>query len=261
MSEYLHVEKPFLDQLAALGWKVTDQGQGFIPSVPTQSLRMSFREWFLPQVFREAVRSINLTPSGKPWLTDRQLDDLRDQILRQPNRTLLEANETFRDFYVAKGLERLGNRVAYDAPKVGVEPAGVEVKEIGLRWASCSPGGKLSFHWKCMMAPQTIKRADVEFERLEMRFQSLWGRSLQLIDCQNVFCEVSKYARVAHPDVAGESGRTRIKQKYAPRPAPIPQWYPPKWGLKIDSVASVSMGAVVPKRRPGKPTSEEPVRT
>ena len=25
MSEYLHVEKPFLDQLAALGWDITDQ--------------------------------------------------------------------------------------------------------------------------------------------------------------------------------------------------------------------------------------------
>ncbi len=27
MSEYLHVEKPFLDQLGALGWTVIDQGQ------------------------------------------------------------------------------------------------------------------------------------------------------------------------------------------------------------------------------------------
>jgi len=78
------------------------------------------------------------------------------------------------------------------------------------------------------------ERASDEFERLGMKFQSLWGRSLQLIDCQNVFCEVSKYARVAHPEIAGASGRTRIKQKYVPRPAPIPQWYPPKWSLKID---------------------------
>lgn len=77
------------------------------------------------------------------------------------------------------------------------------------------------------------ERADAEFERLGVRFQSLWGRSLQLIDCQNIFCEVSKYARVAHPDVEGESGRTRIKQKYKPRPAPIPQWYPPKWGIQL----------------------------
>ena len=93
MSEYLHVEKPFLDQLAALGWKVIDQGQGVIPSAPTASLRHSFREWLLPAVFREAVRAINRMPDGRAWLTDRQLDDLRDQIVRQPNRTLLEANE------------------------------------------------------------------------------------------------------------------------------------------------------------------------
>lgn len=94
MSEYLHVEKPFLDQLAALGWTVIDQGQGFIPSDPSKSLRGGFREWILPDVFRDALRSINRTPIGEAWLTDRQLDDLRDQLLRQPNRTLLEANET-----------------------------------------------------------------------------------------------------------------------------------------------------------------------
>ena len=87
MSEYLHVEKPFLDQLAALGWTIVDQGCGMIPSDPALSLRENFREWLLPSVFREAVRAIN------PWLTDRQLEDVRSQILRQPNRTLLESNE------------------------------------------------------------------------------------------------------------------------------------------------------------------------
>lgn len=77
------------------------------------------------------------------------------------------------------------------------------------------------------------ERADEEFKRLGLEFQRLWGRDLQLIDCQNVFCEVSKYARVAHPGIEGESGRNRIKQKYTPRDAPIPQWYPPKWGILI----------------------------
>jgi hypothetical protein len=77
------------------------------------------------------------------------------------------------------------------------------------------------------------ERAGDEFDRLGMKFQNLWGRSLQLIDCQNVFCEVSKYARVAHPDIEGESGRTRIKQKFAPRPALTPQWYPPKWNIRV----------------------------
>jgi type I restriction enzyme R subunit len=93
MSEYIHVEKTFLDQLADLGWVVIDQGVGVIPSDPSKSLRSSFREWLLPEVFRTAVRAINTTDDGQVWLTDRQLDELRDQILRQPNRTLLEANE------------------------------------------------------------------------------------------------------------------------------------------------------------------------
>ena len=106
MSEYLHVEKPFLGQLAALGWTVIDQGQGFIPSDPAASLRGSFREWLLPEVFREAVRAINRTADGTAWLTDRQLDDLRDQILRQPNRTLLEANEAVQALFLKAQVER-----------------------------------------------------------------------------------------------------------------------------------------------------------
>ena len=93
MSEYLHVEKPFLDQLGTLGWTVIDQGQGFIPTDPTLSLRSSFREWLLPDVFRSSVRALNRTDDGREWLTSRQLDDLRDQLLRRPNRTLFEANE------------------------------------------------------------------------------------------------------------------------------------------------------------------------
>ena len=92
MSEYLHVEKPFLDQLATLGWTVIDQGQG-VPGSPAVSLRTHFREWLLPETFRKSVSAINRTAEGKEWLTSRQLDDLRDQLLRHPNRALLEANE------------------------------------------------------------------------------------------------------------------------------------------------------------------------
>jgi type I restriction enzyme R subunit len=106
VSEYLHVEKPFLDQLATLGWRIVDQGQGFIPSDPAASLRNNFREWLLPEVFRAAVRDTNRTADGTAWLTDRQLDDLRDQILRQPNRTLLEANEAVQALFLKAQVDR-----------------------------------------------------------------------------------------------------------------------------------------------------------
>lgn len=66
------------------------------------------------------------------------------------------AKRAFREYYVARGHERIAKRLTYFAPKVAVKPRDFEVKELGHRWASCSPLGKLSFHWKCMMAPQSI---------------------------------------------------------------------------------------------------------
>ena len=75
------------------------------------------------------------------------------------------------------------------------------------------------------------ERQEDEFNRLGLRFRDLWGRRLQLIDCQNLFCEVSKYARVKHPEIGGLSKRTRIKQYYRPTVNPIRYWYPPKWGI------------------------------
>jgi hypothetical protein len=72
-----------------------------------------------------------------------------------------------------------------------------------------------------------------EFNRLELNFKDLWGRRLQLIDCQNLFCEVDKYSRVAHPEFLGTSNRTRIKQKFQPSSlSPINYTFPRKWYLE-----------------------------
>lgn len=74
-----------------------------------------------------------------------------------------------------------------------------------------------------------MERQEEEFRQRGIEFQTLWGRPLQLIDCQNLFCEVDKYARIAHPEFA--NGRTRIKQNYRHNDEPIEYWYPPKWKL------------------------------
>ncbi len=66
------------------------------------------------------------------------------------------AKAAFRDYYVARGTERITERVKYYSPKAGVTPRRIDVRELGNRWASCSPNGNVAFHWKCMMAPQTI---------------------------------------------------------------------------------------------------------
>jgi hypothetical protein len=89
--------------------------------------------------------------------------------------------------------------------------------------------------------------AEHEFRRLDLDFPRLWGRPLQLIDFQNLFCEVDKYARVMHPNVRGTSGRVRIKQRFTPTPRALPQFYPPKW--KIDVPQHLSKPTQRPEKR------------
>ncbi len=97
----------------------------------------------------------------------------------------------------------------------------------GLRKCFRDPG---DYHEEDLIRYVAERQAD-EFSKRDLNFQDLWGRPLQLIDCQNLFCEVDKYARVAHPEAEGIGQRTRIKQKFRPLPDPIEVWFPPKWGL------------------------------
>jgi hypothetical protein len=76
------------------------------------------------------------------------------------------------------------------------------------------------------------ERQDDELAARGLPFPGLHGRRLQPIDAQNVFCEVSKYARVAHPEVAGVANRHRIKQGYLATTKDLPPpFFPPRWGL------------------------------
>ena len=102
------------------------------------------------------------------------------------------------------------------------------------------PGARDGIH-KCFSGLGGLSESDIirlvtdrqeyEFERLGLKFRSLWGRRLQLIDCQNLFCEVSKYARVLHPDITGLNERSRIKQIYRASGKPLEIWFPPKWKI------------------------------
>lgn len=70
-----------------------------------------------------------------------------------------------------------------------------------------------------------------QLEALGLNFQDLFGRPLKLIDCQNLFCETDKYARVAHPNRQGVGNRTRIKQQFAAHGAVGKPFFPPKWDI------------------------------
>ncbi|WP_448072987.1 nucleotide kinase domain-containing protein [Georgenia yuyongxinii] len=88
-----------------------------------------------------------------------------------------------------------------------------------------------------------VDTQEQQLAHYEIDFQDLFGRRLKLIDCQNLFCETDKYARVAHPDVAGVGNRTRIKQQFIANGPLSPPRFPPKWRLDpMSSPAAVNHG-------------------
>jgi hypothetical protein len=101
--------------------------------------------------------------------------------------------------------------------------------------------GALDGIQKCFVNADEFEPSDIikymydsqldNFEENQLTFSDLWGRPLQLIDCQNIFCEISKYSRVAFPEYAGSTGRTRIKQLFSPKGAIPTPWYPPRWQI------------------------------
>lgn len=77
----------------------------------------------------------------------------------------------------------------------------------------------------------TFEEQRSAFKRRGLTWTGLWGRDLQLVDVQNLFCEIDKYTRVAMPDLARFAPGKRIKQRYRPNSSPIGAWFPPKWGI------------------------------
>ncbi|HGG0417177.1 TPA: type I restriction endonuclease subunit R [Clostridium sporogenes] len=101
MSEYLSVEKPFLDQLQNLGWTIINHGENCIPQDPKVSLRENFRELVIKKEFKKWVKKINETDDGIEWLTDKQLDELYNMLTKKVNYpSLLETNKAIMELLI-----------------------------------------------------------------------------------------------------------------------------------------------------------------
>ena len=98
------------------------------------------------------------------------------------------------------------------------------IKKVFENLGDYSPSGAI--HWM-------VERQDSEFDARGLEFQGLFGRPLQAIDVQNLFCETDKYCREAIPDL--KSARSRIKAKFRPSGEPVRAFFPPKWALSTRS--------------------------
>jgi predicted metal-dependent hydrolase len=61
-----------------------------------------------------------------------------------------------RDFLVGEARRELAERARIKADGIGARVAGVTVRDTRSRWGSCSPGGRLSFSWRLVLAPPAV---------------------------------------------------------------------------------------------------------
>jgi hypothetical protein len=184
-----------------------------------------------------------IMPSGGSSLTPTKKHQMHLQLLEQMMRDALplrlaEATSMGKAFDLLRSYRTIGDFLAYQyVTDLNYSPL---LNFTEMEFVIPGPGARDGIR-KCfsdiggLNESEIIKlvadRQQAEFERMGLNFKSLWGRPLQLIDCQNLFCEVDKYARIRHPEIVGITGRTRIKQRYRMHANPISVWYPPKWGL------------------------------
>lgn len=156
------------------------------------------------------------------------IDKMQDKIIKC--NTMQDA------FNIIKGYPLIGNFMAYQLVTDINYSAFVNWKENEFTVAG---PGSLRGIKKCFIDKGTMTNEDIikymymhqdeEFKRLNLNFKRIGNRPLQLIDCQNIFCELDKYCRQALPYL--KSNRTKIKKHYAPKKDKIEYIYPPKWEI------------------------------
>ena len=157
-------------------------------------------------------------------------DRLQDKIIECKN--MEEA------FNIIKSYPLIGNFMAY---QLVTDINYSDVVDFSEDEFTVAGPGSLRGIKKCFISRGNYSNEDIikymyinqdkEFKRLGLDFKRIGNRKLQLIDCQNIFCELDKYLRKYNPDL--KSNRTKIKKRYIPKKKEIEYIYPPKWNVVL----------------------------
>lgn len=155
-------------------------------------------------------------------------DKIYEKILS--SKTMEEA------FYIIRSYPLIGNFMAYQLVTDINYSNAVNFSE--MEFTVAGPGSLRGIK-KCFISTGDFSKEDIirymcynqeqEFKRLGLNFKCIGNRPLQLIDCQNIFCELDKYLRQAVPTL--KSNRTKIKKRYVPKSQKIEYIYPDKWKI------------------------------
>lgn len=179
--------------------------------------------------------------ANKAYGYDRKHDNhlaLLNQIFNidKSHNKILQSKTMKEAFDILKSYPLIGNFMAYQLV-TDINYSNI-VNWSEMEFTVAGPGSERGIK-KCFESIEPFTNEDIirymcehqdeEFKRLKSDFKRIGNRPLQLIDCQNIFCELDKYCREAVPELV--SNRTKIKKKYVSKKEKIKYIYPEKWEI------------------------------
>lgn len=159
---------------------------------------------------------------------------------------IINAKTMEETFFILKSYPLIGNFMAYQlVTDINYsEVVSWSESEFTIAGPGSIRGIKKSFIDKGNLSYEDIIRymfehQGEEFKRLHLDFKKLGDRKLQLIDCQNIFCELDKYCREELPNL--KSNRVKIKKKYIAKEKKIEYVFPPKWNITEKEIFTLEL--------------------
>lgn len=66
------------------------------------------------------------------------------------------ADAILKDWYVKSAAAFFKEKTAFWAPRLGVNPQRITIKDQKTRWGSCSSKGNITYNWRVVMAPPAV---------------------------------------------------------------------------------------------------------
>ncbi len=89
---------------------------------------------------------------------------------RLDKKYLSKAENVFKEFYRYKAEQKIKERIQLIEEKFQTKPSSIKVLELQHRWASWTPKNRLSFHWKCAMAPVPVLDYIITHEMVHLKY-------------------------------------------------------------------------------------------
>jgi hypothetical protein len=111
---------------------------------------------------REALETISARGGTLPYLgTSLELTPQagRSRVHRQGGRLLVPAGDArpaLERFYRRAARSEIAARLDRATALAGSAYSGLAIRAQRTRWASCSPGGQMSFNWRLLLAPERV---------------------------------------------------------------------------------------------------------